>query len=165
MVRKNYQGWRLCGDYRKLNSITAPDKYPPPLIQDLFQRLYGKKVFSTIDLERAYHQVPMHEDDVQKTAITTPWGLYEYVVMSFGLKNATQTFQRYIDSVLRESDFVFVYIDDILVMSENMEQHKHHLNKVFQRLKDHALSINVAKCTFAQPEDELTMVIHRQWRS
>lgn len=84
MVRKKNNSWRLCGDYRKLNSITVPDKYAPPLIHSLFPLLHGKTIFSIIDLERAYHQIPMHQDDIQKTAITTPWGLYEYTVMPFG---------------------------------------------------------------------------------
>lgn len=112
MVRKKNNSWRLCGDYRKLNAITVPDKYAPPLIHSLFPLLHRKTIFSIIDLKRAYHQIPMHQDDIQKTAITTPWGLYEYTVMSFGLKNTTQTFQRFIDAVFRGLDFIFVYIDD-----------------------------------------------------
>lgn len=152
VVPKKDFGWRLCGDYQKLNAITQPDKYPPPLIQSLFPLLYGKSVFSTMDLERAYYQIPMLKDDIKKTAITTPWGLYEYLVMPFGLKNATQTFQRYIDSVFRGLDFVFVYIDDILVMSEDEGQHQEHLRQVFQRLQEHSLSININKCHFVLKE-------------
>ncbi|XP_066589575.1 uncharacterized protein [Prorops nasuta] len=93
MVKKKNETWRLCGDYRKVNDITMPDKYSPPLVQSLFTQLDGNKIFSTIDLEKAYHQIPMFEEDVKKTAITTPWGLFEYLTMPFGLKNATQTFQ------------------------------------------------------------------------
>lgn len=150
LVKKNDTDWRLCRDYRKLNAVTVPDNYPPLLIQNLFQLLHGKKVFSTFDLERTYHQVPMHEEDIGKTAIT--WGLYEYVVMPFGLKNATQTFQRYIDSIFRCLDFVFIYIDDILVMSEDADQHKRHLEQVFQKLNENKLSINTKKCIFGQSE-------------
>lgn len=152
LVKKKDSGWRLCGDYQKLNAITQPDKYPPPVIKSLFSLLHDKKVFSTLDLERAYYQVPMHSDDIEKTAIITPWGLYEYLVMPFGLKNATQTFQRYIDTVFRGLNFVFAYIDDILIMSETEEQHHQHLRQVFQRLQQHGLSININKCNFLKKE-------------
>ncbi|XP_066602846.1 uncharacterized protein [Prorops nasuta] len=92
LVKKKDDSYRMCGDYRGLNAATVHDSYPPPLIHDVFPMLQGKTIFSTIDLERAYHQIPMHEEDIGKTAITTPWGLYEYLVNPFGLKNATQTF-------------------------------------------------------------------------
>ena len=133
-----------------MNSITTPDKYSPPFIQSLFLNIHGKKIFSTVDLERAYNQIPVSPESIQKTAIATPWGLYKYIGMPFGLKNATQTFQRYIDYIFRGLDFVFIYIDDIMVMSENEEQHRHHLEQVFQRLADNKLSINTNKCTFGQ---------------
>lgn len=152
LTPKKDNSWRMCGDYRKLNSITQPDKYPPPHIRNLFPLLHGKNIFSTIDLNKAYHQIPMHEDDIPKTAIITPWGLFEYVVMPCELKNATQTFQRFMDSVFRDLDFVFVYIDDILVMSNDQEQHEQHLRQVFQKLKDYSLSINPSKCHFGQPQ-------------
>lgn len=151
MVEKS-KGWRLCGDYQRLNAVTQPDKYSPPHIQSLFPQLYGKKVFTTIDLERAYYQVPVHPDDIEKTAITTPWGLFEYVVMPFGLKNATQTFQRYMDGIFRGMDDVFVYIDDIIIMTENLSQHRERLREVFRKLQEHNLSINVSKCHFEKDE-------------
>ncbi|XP_066591906.1 uncharacterized protein [Prorops nasuta] len=155
--------FRVCGDYRRLNAITVPDKYAPPLIQDLFPLLHGKTVFSSLDLTKAYHQIPMAEEDVQKTAITTPWGLYEYVAMPFGLKNATQSFQRYINHVFRELEFVFVYVDDILVMSENKTQHETHLKAVFKVLKDSNLSINPHKCKLGREDiDFLGFKISKQ---
>lgn len=152
MAKKKNDTWRMCGDYRSLNASTEKDMYPPPFIQDLFQRLHGKKIYSKIDLDGTYLQLPMHSDDIQKTAIITPWGLFEYVVMPFGLKNATQSFQRFMDSIFRDLDFVFVYIDDILIMSENEEEHLKHLETVFQRLKSHSLRINNDKCAFGQSE-------------
>ena len=111
-----------------------------------------KNVFSTIDLEKAYNQIPVNKDSIAKTAIATPWGLYEYVGMPFGLKNASQTFQRYVDHIFRGLDFVFIYIDDIIVMSENEEQHRDHVQQVFQRLAEHKLTINVNKCNFGRKE-------------
>lgn len=150
LVKKKNGSYRLCGDYRKLNSVTVIDKYAPPLIQSLFLVTHGKQIFSTIDLDRAYNQIPVHDSDISKTAITTPWGLYEYLGMPFGLKNATQTFQRYMDYIFRGLDYVFIYIDDILIMSENDAQHRDHLQQVLQRLSDNNLSININKCTFGK---------------
>ena len=148
--KKQSRTWRPCGDYRQLNTITKPDRYPIPHLQACTSRFYNAKVFSKIDLERAYHQVPVHPDDIEKTAIVTPFGLFEYLSMPFGLRNAAQTFQRHMDNIFRDCLFATVYLDDILVASPDENTHISHLNQIFSRLSENHLRLNLAKCSFMQ---------------
>lgn len=153
IVTKKDGSMRPCGDYRRLNANTIPDRYSLPNIQDMTYNLHGKNIFTKLDLKKAYFQVPVAEEDIEKTAIVTPFGLFEFVVMTFGLRNAAQTFQRLMDTILA-LPYAFVYLDDILVSSMDEEEHRLHLEEVFRRLSDHGITINVEKCTFCKPEVE-----------
>lgn len=152
LVKKSNGEWRPCGDYRLLNAKSVKDNYPIPILRDFRNNLHKKRYFTRIDLVKAYHQIPMEESDIPKTAIITPFGLFEFLFMPFGLKNAAQTFQRLMDEVLRGLDFAFVFIDDICIASETYEQHVEHIRMVFDKLKKYGLRINQNKCEFAKHE-------------
>lgn len=144
--------FRFCGDYRALNRVTIPDRYPVPYITDFTANLHGMKIFSKIDLKKAFDQIEVHPDDVPKTAITTPFGLFEFKFMTHGLRNASQTFQRFMNEVTQDLNFVFVNIDDILVFSQTAEEHKQQLRTLFNRLREYGLQINPAKCVLGQSQ-------------
>ena len=154
VVTKKDGSFRMCGDYQRLNTVTMPDRYSIPLIADLTARLHVRRVFGKVDLVKGYHQIPVAEEDIPKTAITTPFGKFKYLRMPFGLKNAGQTFQRMMDEILSDLDFAFIYMDDVLIASRNMEEHTEHFRVLFQRLTDHDLVLSPAKCQFGQSKIE-----------
>jgi hypothetical protein len=123
---------RLCVDYQLLNVVTIKNKYPLPRIDILFDQLAGAQVFSKIDLCSSYHQIKIHAEDIPMTAFSTRYGLYEYLIMSFGLTNALAHFMYLTNSVFMEEldKFVVVFIDNILVYSKGMEEYEDHLRVV-----------------------------------
>jgi hypothetical protein len=138
-VKKKDGSLRMCVDSRPLNVVTIKNKYPLPHIDVLIDQLVGAKVFSKIDLRSGYHQIKIRPSDIPKTAFSTRYGLYEFLVMFFGLTNATAYFMYLMNSVfMNELDkFVVVFIDDILIYSKNEEEDVKHLRIVLQRLRDH----------------------------
>jgi hypothetical protein len=148
MVMKPDGTWRPFGDYRRLNLVTEADRYPLPNMLDFSSRLKGCKVFSKLHLGKGYHQISMEEDDIPKMSIITPFGLYEFLRMPFGLRNASMTFQRVMDRITRDFAFVFCYQDDMIVASVDGEQHLLHLRAVLERLRQHGLVLNGEKCLF-----------------
>jgi hypothetical protein len=148
--KKKDNSLRMCVDYRPLNAVTIKNKYPLPRIDTLFDQLSRAKVFLKIDLRSGYHQIKIRPQDVPKTAFFTRYGLYEYLVMSFGLTNAPAYFMYLMNSVfMPELDkFVVVFIDDILVHSENEQDHAEHLRVVLNRLRDRKLYAKFSKCEF-----------------
>ena len=143
-------GWRVCGDYRRLNTLTTDDRYPVRNLQDFNSDLRGKTIFSKVDLLKGYHQIPVNPSDVKKTAVITPFGLFIFPRCPFGLKNAGQDFQRLMDKILGEIPHVFVYLDDILIASSSKEEHLQDLETVFKILEANGLVVNRKKCVLGE---------------
>ena len=149
-VKKKDKSLRMCVDYRPLNAVTIKNKYPLPRIDILFDQLAKAKVFSKIDLRSGYHQIKIRSEDIPKTAFSTRYGLYEYLVMSFGLTNALAYFMYLMNLAFMPelNKFVVMFIDDILIYSENESDHEEHLRIVLSRLREHKLYAKFSKCEF-----------------
>ena len=152
--KKNSVKKRFCVDYRGLNRLTIKNQTALPRIDDLLDIFHGARVFSTIDLFSGYWQVPMDPEDVQKTAFTTKFGNYEFLVMPFGLKNAPATFQTLMNTLFHDfiNRFMVVYLDDINIYSKTVEEHLLHLTMVLEKLKQAKLKINPDKSVFLKEE-------------
>ncbi|KAJ0894123.1 putative nucleotidyltransferase, Ribonuclease H [Helianthus annuus] len=147
---------RMCIDYRALNKITVKNKYPIPLIADLFDQLGNARYFSKLDLRSGYYQVRIAQGDEAKTTCITRYGSYEFLVMPFGLTNAPATFCTLMNKLFHPflDKFVVVYLDDIVVYSRTLKEHVEHLRQVFQVLRENELYVKLEKCSFAQEEVE-----------
>ncbi|WVZ93760.1 LOW QUALITY PROTEIN: hypothetical protein U9M48_039717 [Paspalum notatum var. saurae] len=148
--KKDTNEKRMCVDYRAMNEVTIKNKYPLPRIDDLFNQLQGACAFSKIDLRSGYHQLKIRPSDIPKTAFTTKYGLYEYLVMSFGLTNTPAYFMHLMNRVFMDylDKFIVVFIEDILIYSTSEEEHEVHLRLVLQRLREHKLYAKLKKCEF-----------------
>ncbi|XP_068666698.1 uncharacterized protein [Aristolochia californica] len=153
--KKKHDGTlRMCIDYRALNKVTIKNKYPIPLIADLFDRLAEARYFSKLDLRSGYYQVRIAEGDEPKTTCVTRYGAYEFLVMPFGFTNAPTTFCTLMNKIFHPylDRFVVVYLDDIVVYSQTLKEHVDHLRIVFQVLWENSLYVKREKCSFALKE-------------
>ena len=155
-VPKKDGRWRMCVDYRALNKQTIRDNYPLPRIDELLEHLGGAKYFTKLDLASGYHQIAMKTKYIHKIAFRTSQGHYEFIVMPFGLNNAPATFQRLMNSIFSQEwgKFICVYLDDILVFLETLEEHLKHIQISLQRLRESKLYGRIHKCEFIQPKVE-----------
>ena len=154
IVRKKCGDIRLCCDFRALNAKTVPDSHPLPRVQDTLDSLQGSKWFSVLDQTRAYYQGFVADKDREKTAFVTPWGLYEWNRIPFGLRNAPSCFQRYMEGTVEEfrDEFALPYLDDVIVYSGTFEDHIKHLRIVLQRTRMRGLKLNLDKCDLFRRE-------------
>ena len=155
-VLKTGGSLRMYVDYRWLNKKMVRNWYPLPLPEELFDRLRGAKVFSKLDLRSGYWQMPVRSEDVPKTAFRTRWGLFEFLVLPFGVTNAPAQFMNMMNDLLADylDVFVLIFLDDILIYSRTMEEHAEHLRLVLQRLRDYRLFAKASKSFVAVPTVE-----------
>jgi len=148
--------WRIVIDYRNLNQVTEEDKFPIPNIDGILDKLGRAQYFTTLDLAKGFHQILVREEDRKKTAFSTPLGHYEYVRMPFGLKNAPATFQRLMNTILKDyiNKICVVYLDDVLIFSTSLEEHLQSIKKIFDTLRKWNLKVQFDKCNFLSRETE-----------
>ena len=151
---KKCGNFRCCGDFRGLNERTELDNFPLPHLQKFTHQLHGSCFFTKLDICKAYHHLEVAKEHRHKTTVLTPWGAFQFVKMPMGLKNASQSYQRYMSSVLEGLDGVYCYLDDVLIHTKTEEEHRKLVEEVFKRLSEAGLSLSLDKCQFAQSELE-----------
>ena len=164
-VKKKDGSLRLCVDYRGLNKITRKDRYPLPLVSDLLDAPRKARIYTKIDLRHAYNLVRIAPGDEWKTAFRTRYGSFEWLVMPFGLSNAPAAFQRFVNEVFADllDVCVVVYLDDILIYSDNPDEHRAHVREVLRRLRKHHLYARADKCEFhAESVEYLGYILSRE---
>ena len=149
MVKKKDEVWRPCGDYCLLNNLTNPDRYPLPNITDFKSRIAGSTIFSRLALQKGYYQIPMASEDIPKTGIVTPFGMFEFLRLPFGLRNAGNTFLRMMDQIQGNLPYYFVYINNILLFSPDLHTHVQNFQDVLELCRAHGLTISLGNCDFA----------------
>ena len=154
LVRKKNGNVRPCIDYRRLNSVTENDAFPLPRIQDCLDAVSGSTLYSTMDLTSGYHQVPVRNSDIRKTAFVTMYGLYEFLKMPMGLKSAPMTFQRVMELALQglQWQICLIYLDDVVIFSKTFEEHMERLTRGFDRISTGGLKLKPEKCQLLQTE-------------
>ncbi len=142
---------RFCGDYRPLNLQTRRDSFPMPLVEDVISQLGRSAWFTTLDLQSGFWQIRMAPEDMGKTTLVTKSGLFEWIVMSFSLKNATSTFARTMTEIFKDlgNSFLKIFVNDLNVHSVEWQAHLQHLEAILSRLREVNLKLNPSKCCFA----------------
>lgn len=153
-IKKPNGDLRLAIDFRELNKRALYDAFPTPRVDELISHLRGASIFSKLYFKSGYYQIPMNDDDKHKTAFRFKNNLYHFNVMPFGLATATQTFVKLMNKLFNKVPFVEVYIDDVIIFSENELEHLIHFETVFQIIKDANLTINLNKCEFFKSKIE-----------
>lgn len=150
LVDKSDKSPRFCTDYCKVNGVTKPDAHPLPCIEDCVDQVGSANFVSKFDLLKGYWQVPLSQRAKEISAFITPFALFSYSVMSFGLRDAPETFQRLMNLVVSGLDGCAVYLDDVVVYSYTWQEHVHHIRQLFDHLRDAHLTVNLAKYEFAK---------------
>lgn len=154
LAPKKDEEWRICTNSQAINKITIKYRFPLPIMDDIMDYLSGAKYFTKVDLKSGYDQIHIREGDEWKIAFKTKEGLYEWLVVPFGLTSAAGTFMRLMNKVLKEflESFVIVYLDDILICSKTWDENLMHIRRVLEKLGEEKLLINLKKCSFTKKE-------------
>jgi hypothetical protein len=149
-VAKPNSSLRFCVNYRKLNSLTKKNQHPLPLINETLAWIANAKIFTKLNIRQAFYQIRINADSEELTTFRTRYGTYKYQVLLFGLTNSPVIYQRYINKVLFDylDDFCTTYLNDILIYSDNVLEHKHYIKLVLQRLREAGLQVNIKKTKF-----------------